>query len=531
MIRFAELYSALDRTTKTTEKQRAMCDYFANASSNDAAWAIYFLTGDRIRRLIPTKLLRTWAAEAARIPDWLFDESYHSVGDLAETISLIVPPGVQDESGSLTHWVENRLQSLRSESEATQQAALQRIWADTVPEIRFVVMKLLTGALRVGVSKRSVTKAIAKQFEMPVDVVAHRMMGTWQPSAEAFENLIAPQDDSAAEIPSRPYPFCLAHAIAEGPEALGPVEDYVVEWKWDGIRGQVIRRNDETFVWSRGEEMMEGRWPEIEAAAENLPNGTVIDGEILAMRGDQVLSFGELQRRIARKKVGKKLLTEVPVVFQAFDLLEADGEDIRDVPFSERRAQLELLLSRVHHPSIRITGLLQRETWQAYADLRSTSREQNAEGLMLKSKDSKYDVGRVRGSWWKWKIEPYTIDAVMIYAQKGHGRRANLYTDYTFALWDDEKLVPFAKAYSGLSDAEIREVDAFVRKNTVESFGPVRSVTPKLVMELAFEGLQRSTRHKSGIATRFPRILNLRHDKQPQDANHLSELLDLLPND
>jgi DNA ligase-1 len=529
MIHFAELYAELDRTTKTTEKQRAMCEYFANASPSDAAWAIYFLTGDRIRRLIPTKLIRVWAAEAAGIPDWLFEESYHSVGDLAETVSLIVPPGVQDETGTLTEWVEERLETLRGQSEETQQTAIRQIWEDTIPEVRFVVMKLLTGALRVGVSKRSVTKAIAKQFDLPVDVVAHRLMGSWTPTAASFESLIAPQKDEQEPIPSRPYPFCLAHALAEGPEGIGEVQDFCVEWKWDGIRGQVIRRSDETFVWSRGEEMMEGRWPEIELAARRLPNGTVLDGEILAMQGDQVLSFGQLQRRIARKKVGKKLLSEVPVVFQAFDMLEQAGEDIRDLPLSERRARLESLLSDFDSQGLRITQLLRRESWQEYAQVRNTSRQQNAEGLMLKAQDSKYDVGRVRGTWWKWKIEPYTIDAVMIYAQKGHGRRANLYTDYTFALWENEKLIPFAKAYSGLSDKEIREVDAFVRKNTIESFGPVRSVNPELVMELAFEGLQQSTRHKSGIATRFPRILNWRKDKKPQDANHLSELFDLLP--
>lgn len=532
MIRFAELYNALDSTTKTNEKIAAMASYFGDAPSEDAAWATYFLSGNKLRQLVPTKLLRAWAAEEAGIPAWLFEESYHAVGDLAETLSLVVPPGELAEDIPLTTWVEQRLLPLRKMEESQQCDHVTEIWRQTPAAMRFVIMKLVTGAFRVGVSRRLVTRAIAQTSGISADVISHRLMGNWEPSSQFFQQLINPDVQDA--IVSQPYPFCLAHPldIEKGPESLGDCSDYLVEWKWDGIRGQVIRRSDQTFIWSRGEELMENRWPEIEASVEAIPNGTVIDGEILACSDDgEVLPFAQLQRRIGRKTVGKKLLTEVPVVFHAFDLLECDGEDIRSMPFVERRQRLEELLSSHAHPHLTLTGLIDGESWQSFATTRERSREMNAEGLMLKRKDAPYDVGRVRGTWWKWKTAPYTIDAVLIYAQKGHGRRASLFTDYTFALWDGEALVPFAKAYSGLDDKEIRKVDRFVRENTNESFGPVRSVTPTLVMELAFEGLQRSKRHKSGIATRFPRILRWRHDKQAKDANKLSELLELLPSE
>lgn len=532
MKEFALLFQRLDTTTKTNEKLVALADYYARANSGDAAWATWFLSGNRLRRLVPTKLLQQWASERAGIPEWLLRESYHAVGDLAETLSLVVPTGVTTEQQSLTHWVESRLQPLHRMEERQQRERLFEIWDQTTPEIRFVVMKLITGGFRVGVSKRLVTRAIAQHCGLTTDVIAHRLMGDWVPTGCAFERMINP--DVQDTVLSQPYPFCLAHPVnpESGPEPLGDSREYFAEWKWDGIRGQVIRRRGETFLWSRGEELMENRWPEIESAAECLPEGTVLDGEILAATTDgKVLPFASLQRRIGRKRVGKKLLSEVPVVFHAFDLLEEDGQDIRNEMFLNRRERLESLLSQIDHPHIRVTDLIPGDRWQDWFEIRQRSRENHAEGLMLKRRDGRYDVGRVRGTWWKWKVEPHTIDAVLIYAQKGHGRRSSLFTDYTFAVWDGEVLVPFAKAYSGLNDSEIREVDRFVRKNTKESFGPVRSVTPKLVMELAFEGLQPSSRHKSGIATRFPRILRWRHDKQPEDANTLNDLKELLPHD
>ena len=530
MIRFAELYNALDATTKTTEKIAGMSAYFTVAEKSDAAWATYFLSGKKLRQLVPTKLLRQWAAEAAGIPNWLFDESYHSVGDLAETLALVVPEATAVDDIGLTEWIEHRLVPLRSMEEAVQRDAVIDIWRRTPFQMRFVIMKLITGAFRVGVSRRLVTRAIAEQAGISADVISHRLMGDWQPTAEWFDRLVDP--DVQDTIASQPYPFCLAHPIDSSarPESIGDCAEFIAEWKWDGIRGQLIRRGGHTFVWSRGEELMEHQWPEIESAAQWLPNGTVLDGEILAaLPAGKVLPFMQLQRRINRKKVGKKLLAEVPVIFHAFDLLEENSQDIRPLPFDVRRQRLENLLASIEHPHLKVTEVVSARSWDELAAVRERSRQMQAEGLMLKHRAAAYDVGRVRGTWWKWKISPFTIDAVLIYAQKGHGKRANLFTDYTFAVWDGDSLVPFAKAYSGLDDKEIREVDKFVRKNTSESFGPVRSVTPTLVMELAFEGLQKSNRHKSGVATRFPRIVRWRHDKKPTDANTLTDLLDLLP--
>jgi DNA ligase-1 len=530
MIRFAALFDAIDSTTKTNEKLSALVSYFHDSSHADTAWAIYFLCGYKLKQLVPTKLLRLWAAEEANIPTWLLEESYHSVGDLAETLTLIVPPGQMENDFSLSHWVEHRLLPLRGMVETEQRNAVVSIWKQSPTQMRLVILKLITGGFRVGVSKLIVIRAISMHAGVSSDVISHRLMGNWKPTPSFFENLIS--KDVQDTISSQPFPFCLAHSIDHvlGPESVGEAKDFAAEWKWDGIRGQVIRRDQQVFIWSRGEDLMENRWPEIESAAQLLPDGTVLDGEILASLGDnQVLPFAHLQKRIGRKVVNSKLLKEVPVVFHAFDLLQEAGVDIRNRAFSERRQRLDSLLSAIDHPHLCITQLIQGDSWDEWAKIRTRSRDMNSEGFMLKRWDSRYEVGRVRGSWWKWKISPFTIDAVLIYAQKGHGKRSGLYTDYTFALWDGESLVPFAKAYSGLDDSEIEEVDRFVRHNTKEAFGPVRSVTPALVMEIAFEGLQRSPRHKSGIATRFPRIVRWRRDKKPQEANTLEELMDLLP--
>lgn len=531
MRRFSALFTVLDETTKTNTKVGALADYFRDASPADAAWAIYFLSGRRLKRLVPNSLLRQWAAESAGLPSWLFDESYNAVGDLAETMSLIVPPGDQIDDQPLAHWIENRLAVLATMEPADQRAAMEQIWQQCSGAERFVVMKLVTGAFRVGVSAGLVVRGLSSATGISADVITHRLMGDWKPSTEFYRQLIHPDENDA--LLSRPYPFCLAYPIDAnvGPESLGEPSDYLVEWKWDGIRGQVIRRKGETFIWSRGEELMQGRWPEIEQAASGLPDGVVLDGEILAFTSaGAVLPFSELQRRINRKTVGKKLLSEVPVVFQAFDLLEHQGEDIRQLSTAARRQRLEQVVDSVQHPALMVTQIHSGATWIDLATIRDQSRQQSSEGLMLKHRDSPYSVGRTRGVWWKWKIDPMTIDAVLIYAQAGHGKRASLYTDYTFAVWDGDDLVPVAKAYSGLNDAEIRTVDNFIKQNTRERFGPVRSVKPELVMEIAFEGIQESSRHKSGIAVRFPRILRIRNDKRSEDADKLEDIRVMLRN-
>jgi len=530
MRRFATLFTVLDETTKTNAKVAALADYFREASPHDAAWAIHFLSGRRLKRLVPNRLLRQWAAESAGLPSWLFEESYNAVGDLAETMSLIVPPGDQIDDQSLAHWIENRLAVLAKMDTPDQRQAIEQIWRQCSGAERFVVMKLVTGAFRVGVSAALVVRGLATATGISADVITHRLMGAWKPSAEFYLKVIHPDDQDA--VISRPYPFCLAHPLdsTAGPESLGDPSDFLVEWKWDGIRGQVIRRSGETFIWSRGEELMENRWPEIESAANRLPDGVVLDGEILGCSATgSVLPFVELQRRSNRKTVGKKLLTEVPVVFQAFDLLECGGQDIRQLSAGIRRQKLEQVIDRANHPALMVTELHAGQVWADFSALRDHSRRHSSEGLMLKLRSAAYSVGRTRGVWWKWKIEPMTIDAVLIYAQQGHGKRAGLYTDYTFAVWDGGELVPVAKAYSGLDDAEIRIVDTFIKQNTRERFGPVRSVKPELVMEIAFEGIQQSSRHKSGIAVRFPRILRIRRDKRPEDADQLADIRLMLP--
>lgn len=562
MKHFAALFERLDQTTKTNEKITALAEYFSHAMAahdsvdpvmaKDAAWAIHYLSGRRAKRLVKTGTLRRLAARVAGIPDWLFEESYDSVGDLAETINLIVPPGNRLAAGgpggnsdrSLSQWIEDFILPLGKLDEPDQEQQIEQMWRQTESTSRLLLMKLMTGAFRVGVSSRLVARSISQASGISADVIAHRLMGHWQPSSEFVNRLLDADTDDATL--SRPYPFCLAHAIANdesdvsavSASVLGEPDQYIAEWKWDGIRGQIIRRDGQTFVWSRGEDLMEGRWPEVERAAEFLPDGTVLDGEILASRQStaesgitaeiEVLPFADLQRRIGRKTVGKKLLTEVPVMFHAFDCLEYEGVDIRDRSLAERRACLETLVQQHQPPGLVLNRIIEMQTWDDLAETRTQSRVQNAEGVMIKRLDASYSVGRVRGVWWKWKLAPHTVDAVLIYAQRGHGKRASLYTDYTFAVWKGDELVPFAKAYSGLTDAEIRKVDRFVRENTSERFGPVRSVKPELVMELAFEGLQKSTRHKSGIATRFPRIVRLREDKKPEDADRLSDLLALL---
>jgi DNA ligase-1 len=530
MRRFTALYMALDATTKTNQKIAAMRDYFAAATPGDAAWALFFLSGRRPKRLLSSALLRHWAGALAGIPEWLLVEAYGAVGDSAETVTLLLPPHATTSDFSLQTWVEERVLPLYDLDEEAQRTAVVAYWRELEEGGRFVFNKLLTGSFRVGVSQRLLVRALAEVAALtapvPDEVIAHRLMGTWDPTADFYRRLLFPQVEDADV--SRPYPFFLAYALEAEPETLGDVAEWQAEWKWDGIRAQLIRRQGETFLWSRGEELVTDRYPEVVAAAAQLPDGTVIDGELLPWVDGSVLPFAALQRRIGRKTLSRKMLQEVPVVLLAYDLLEWEGEDWRTRPLTARRTQLETLLAPLASPQLPLSTIVPATTWDDLTVARSGSRERNVEGLMLKRRASPYQVGRKRGDWWKWKIEPHTIDAVMIYAQRGSGRRASLYSDYTFAVWDNGELVPFAKAYSGLTDAEMRQVDAFVRRNTKERFGPVRSVTPQLVFELGFEAIQRSGRHKSGVAVRFPRILRWRHDKPIEEADTLATLKAML---
>ncbi len=532
MKRFTELYMALDASTRTTAKLAALKTYFAEAAAEDAAWAVFFLTGQRVKRTVKTSDLREWASAACDLPLWMVEECYGHVGDLAEALALLLANRPQKESDpmdmGLADFIETELLALRGLDAAAQRARLLRIWSQLDGASGFIFNKLLTGGFRVGVSQTLVTRALAEVAGIDPASMAHRLMGNWQPSAEAYRRLF--EDEGVRDDPVRPYPFCLAYPLDDdGPDALGPITDWQIEWKWDGIRAQLIKRGAEVLLWSRGEELVAEQFPEVIEATATWHGEVVLDGELLAwdVEADQPMPFSALQRRLGRKSIGPKLRREVPVVFMAYDLLEESGIDLREQPTAARRERLEARANQLCD-HFRLSPLVEPSSWEALAQLRAASRAHKVEGLMLKKRTAPYFAGRRKGEWWKWKVAPYTIDAVMVYAQQGHGRRAGLYTDYTFAIWREGELVPFAKAYSGLSDKEIREVDRWIRQHTVESHGPVRGVDPELVFEIAFEGVSPSKRHKSGIAVRFPRILRWRRDKPASEADSLETVIALI---
>ncbi len=525
MQRFTALYLALDASTRTGAKVAALVEYFQHAPPHDAAWAAWFLTGRKLKRLVGTRDLVAAALAASGVQPWLFDASYAAVGDLAETVALLLPPPTQRDERNLATFIEAELAPLAGLPPSDVQARLRAAWDRLDRDERFVFGKLLTGAFRVGAARALVHRALAQATGVPIADIAHRLIGTWTPAPVFFDWLrgVGIEGGAAAH---RPYPFFLAHALQNPPEALGPLEGWQAEWKWDGIRAQLIVRDDGASVWSRGEELVSDTFPELVAAARALPPGTIIDGEILAWAdgASGPLPFASLQQRLNRKAPGPKLRREVPVVMLGYDLLEEGFVDMRPLPLDARRARLEVLLPI--EPTLLLSPLVGAADWPALDVCRAQSRARRAEGVMLKRRDAPYGVGRVRGPWWKWKIDPYTIDAVLVYAQAGSGRRASLFSDYTFAVRGEAgELVPFAKAYSGLSDAELRTMDGWIRSHTLERFGPVRRVEPVQVFELAFEGLQVSTRHKSGVATRFPRIARWRRDKPAGEADTLATLL------
>ncbi len=564
---FATLYSRLDATTSSNAKLAAMRDYFRDADPADAAWAVYFLAGGRPRQLVPTRVLRETAMQAAGLPEWLFEESYQAVGDMAETISLLMPEAEHSSEDGLAVWMQDRLLPLRGLPPEELAERLPALWAQLDRLSLMVCIKLITGAFRVGVSKLLVTRALASLADLDPKRVAQRLVGytdlSHRPSAEGYRALIAEESEHEhAQRGGQPYPFFLAHALQAPVDTfdtlLGAPDNWFIEWKWDGIRAQLVKRDGQIWVWSRGEELVSERFPELCELARCLPDGTVIDGEILVWKhapetpagelfdaastgepsadGFGVQPFALLQQRIGRKNLTAKVLQDAPVAVLAYDLLEWQGDDWRQREHRERRVQLEAVVGQCPSPQLMLSPLVSGADWQDLARQREASRALGVEGMMIKARAAQYGVGRTKdvGVWWKWKIDPYSVDAVLIYAQRGHGRRASLYTDYTFAVWDGEpgdperKLVPFAKAYSGLTDEEMRKVDAIVRKTTVEKFGPVRSVTPTLVFELGFEGIAASSRHKSGIAVRFPRMLRWRLDKPVEEADTLATLRELL---
>lgn len=531
---FSQLVNFLGTSTKTNDKLNALADYFLQASDEDKVWVIALFSGRRPKRMINSSLLPLWCLQITGMPGWLFEESYHTVGDLAETIALLLPPPVEEKGGeqkSLAFYMR-QFAAFEKQDEEAKHAFVTGEWLHMNKDERFVFNKLLTGGFRIGVSQKLMVNALAKSVKISPSIMAHRISGKWDPSTITFDELLS-EDGHTVDI-SKPYPFYLAYAIEEDVTALGEPDEWQAEWKWDGIRGQVIKRNGELFVWSRGEELMTEKFPEYDVLVSLLPEGTVVDGEIISLSaadnewGFQPMPFAFLQTRIGRKNITKKQLSDAPIGFIAYDVLEYNYEDWRLKPLTERREKLEEIYRMVNLPAFRLSPVIAYESWDELIELRRKSRDLYAEGIMLKRKNSIYQVGRKVGDWWKWKIDPFTIDAVMIYAQKGHGRRSNLYTDYTFAVKDGEKLVSFAKAYSGLTDKEFAQVDNFVKRNSLEKFGPVRTVKPELVFELAFEGIAASNRHKSGVALRFPRISRWRRDKTADEINTLEDLKKML---
>jgi DNA ligase-1 len=552
---FPLLYCALDEAKSTSVKISLLVRFLAESPRKEAQWGLFLLSGGKVRRVITTTQLRKLAASLSDIPDWLFEESYQLVGDLAETVSLLLP------NSGITVTGENALTSQSSShfsyvyewgmqlshladcpDEDRKLSEITSLLAPLSTRERLVFGKLLTGGLRIGVSKATVIKAIALHYHLDEGTVAYLLVGKNRIEDFDLSTILNAQAHGRSNSLA-PYPFALAHPIplATGRdenvgkpswEELGTPSTWIAEWKWDGIRAQIVVRENGIAIWSRGEEVVSETFPELCELKHILPHDTVIDGEIIAFDAEQLrpAPFARLQQRLNRKKVSKNLLTTVPITFIPYDVLELRGEDLRSHATSERR---RILAEMLHSGEVFNSRILQNQplewrTWEELEELHSSSRDIPAEGLMLKRADASYPEGRKRGNWWKWKVAPFTVDGVLVYAQKGHGRRANLYSDYTFAVWAGDTLLPFAKAYSGLTDVEMKEVHDYITKNTKERFGPVRTVIPKIVCEIAFEGLSLSTRHKSGVAVRFPRISRLRLDKKVEDADTIETLKGLL---
>lgn len=525
MKHFAELISTLESTNKTNAKIDAMVHYLNTAPENDKLWFLALFTGKRPKRPVNTNLLKQWALEIIQLPEWLFLESYSSVGDLGETLSLILPPPENDIQKSLSQWM-TELIHLKDQTDEEKKRYVTESWNGLDYTERFIFNKLIGGSFRIGVSKKLLITALSKYSDIDSSQLMHSIMGKWNVDEMNFDDLITGTNINPDN--SKPYPFCLAYPLEKETQELGKPEEWQAEYKWDGIRGQLIKRNTEIFIWSRGEELVTPQFPELVTALEHIPGNFVLDGEILAVNDDEVLNFNELQKRLNRKTITPKMLREIPVKVFVYDILEFNDEDLREKPLSERRKILENLIETYPVEQIKISGSVPFKNWDDLIAIRENSRENNSEGLMLKQKNSHYHSGRKKGDWWKWKVDALTIDAVLIYAQKGSGRRSGYYTDYTFAVKKDDQLVTIAKAYSGLTDKEIMEVSRFVTKNSLEKFGPVRTVKPELVFEIAFEGIGFSNRHKSGVALRFPRIVRWRRDKKADEIDDIEEVKKLI---
>ena len=522
---FVQLITDLENTNKTNAKIDAMVQFFRIADDANKLWFLALFSGKRGRRLVSTKLMREWTLEVSQLPEWLFTESYSAVGDLGETIALVLPPHSQKLDFSLNEWMQ-QINALKNTDDATKKTFILTAWDGLDYTERFIFNKLIGGSFRLGVSQKMLVNALSRYSGIEPSTITHSIMGSWTVEDANFEELI--RGEGSNPDASKPYPFCLAYPIEKEVEQFEERKDWQAEYKWDGIRGQFIRRNNEVFIWSRGEELVSDQFPEVIDALKEMQGNFVLDGEVLPVKNGAVLNFNELQKRLNRKNISKKFLEEIPIQVFVYDIFENEGQDLRNIPLRERRKILEDIVHKNQNPVFSLSEIIETEDWLSLYEIRAKAREINSEGLMLKHKDSLYHSGRKKGDWWKWKIDPLTIDAVLIYAQRGSGRRSGHYTDYTFAVRDGDNLVTIAKAYSGLTDKEITEVSKFVNKNAIEKFGPVKTVKPELVFEIAFEGIGYSSRHKSGVAVRFPRILRWRKDKTVNEIDTIEDVKKLI---
>jgi len=511
---FGQLLQACLQEPKTLQKISLLSDYFNEESPENMPMALHFLMGENMGRFCSGRQLREWAAQLLGLPDWLVDESYEALGDNSETISLLFP----NKPSSLAHDLKavcERIQQLKSEPIDVKKDWIIDVWSKSSRDDIYTFNKLLGGGIRIGASKKNVLKALSRTVHLDVDILEQRLLGTWEPTKIAYDALVNPDD--IAGKGTCPYPFFLASPIQDVDATLMPFSDWQIEPKWDGIRAQLVHRQEGTQLWSRGNDLISDQFPDILDSASELPYG-VYDGEVLAWGADGPQPFADLQKRLNRKKVTRQLLASIPCIMMLYDCLEFEGVDVREQALHERCKKIRDL-----RPPFYTSNPLTLNGVSALNDYVKNARNNRVEGVIIKRLSSAYKSGRVRGDWWKLKVDPLLLDVVIMYAQKGKGIRSGLFTDYTFGVWDNNQLVPIGKAYSGLTNDEIKQVHQILNNHLTDRFGPVRGVSPCVVLEVAFDSIQESPRHKSGLALRFPRINRLRLDKPVEEANSLED--------
>jgi len=537
---FSELFLNLDSSNSTNNKIEVLKNYFLSNDPIDNSWAIYLLTGKSNKRFISGRYLKNLFSELYEYPVWLIDTCYLKVGDSAEVITLLLKNKSTSRKKvllniSLNELLSKTIPDLSKLNDEEKNFKIKNMW-ETLPEDNHLIFnKILTGTFRVGVSIGLITKSISKLINIDEEIISHRLMGNFEPSIDSYEFLIN-KNINLQELNSKPFPFLLANTI-EDKIFKHSINDFQFEWKYDGIRMQLIKRSGNVSLWTRGQELVNDSFPELVDKMSHIKDDFVLDGELLVWNFKEQIAFdfSLLQKRINRKSPTRSIQIKYPIIFIAYDLLEINGRDIREIKLENRRIELEKYFSKWHNKTennisaiFKICNLIFPKDWPDALNYKEKSRENNTEGLIIKKKTSIYSSGRKRGIWWKYKVDPMQLDAVLIYAKGGSGRRAGLYTDYSFALWKDKELIKFASAYSGLTNIEIKELDKWIRKNTIEKFGPVRSLKPEMVFEISFEKIQISKRHKSGIAVRFPRITKWRKDKKINDADSLENAYELM---